>query len=815
VQEMLTTWCGGGTLIVAPEDSRRDPSALAELLERQQVERVFLPYVMLEQLATAVTTQGPLPSHLAEIVAAGEQLRISDQIIRLCAAPPAKTLTNMYGPTESHVATSCDLVGPPDSWPELPSIGRPIANAEIYVLDRWLMPVPIGVPGEIFIGGVVLARGYIRRPGLTADRFVPNPFAAMRGARMYRTGDRACWRSDGSLTFLGRIDDQVKIRGHRVEPAEIEARLADQPGVQAAAVMAKHDRTGSQRLVAYVVTAEGGPTTTALRGQLREQLPDYMVPSAFVVLDKLPLSPNGKVNRLALPEPGSERPSIGSPYVSPRSDNERTICSKWAEILGVNRVGAEDDFFELGGHSLQAAQAAARVSAALGIDVTVRLLLVHRTAAALAAAIENAQHTPPIAPTRTRHSESPTSTSHPRNVTEQRAVMSEFAAGNIAKVDAGAIGYLPDSLVKRNGLERSEIKRAWGYDMPTLHAVRETPVGRIATFVLPRFASELYVERSGLIQLIVTALDMARDLGARAVSLTGLLPSATDYGRAIARTLVGRDDLPSLTTGHGTTTAAVVLTVERTLELTGRHLQKERLGCVGLGSIGLTSLRLLLRCLPHPQEITICDVYTKHADLEILKEDLHNRYRYSGRITVADAGGADAIYNSTLIIGATNVAAVLNVDLLKPGTIVIDDSAPHCFDVEAALERLRSTGDILPVEGGILRSPAPIGEVFYSPPSLQFSAETSSVRPSYHSTSDITGCVLSAALSAMPKPLDPTLGMVDDSAALQHVDTLRRLHFSAGDLRCAHQPIDEEFVTRFRRRFGRGGQSRRGTGDSA
>ncbi len=306
-------------------------------------------------------------------------------------AARAGSLWNMYGPTETTIWSATHRVEPQAREGTAPvPIGRPIADTAIYVVDPQLRPTPIGVPGELLIGGAGLARGYFRRPDLTAERFIPNPFA--RGARLYRTGDLARWLAHGELEFLGRLDHQVKVRGYRIELGEIVAALEQHPAVRAAVAVVREDVPGDQRLTAYVVAGDGGapaaPASGELRRHLRAKLPEHMVPSAFVVLAELPLLPNGKVDRKALPAPAAERPDLAAPFTAPKSRLEAVLSEAWRSVLGVERVGVHDNFFDLGGHSLLMAKLHHELRESLPDDLGSRLTMVelfqYPTIAALA-----------------------------------------------------------------------------------------------------------------------------------------------------------------------------------------------------------------------------------------------------------------------------------------------------------------------------------------------------------------------------------------------------------------------------------------------
>jgi amino acid adenylation domain-containing protein len=393
--EILSTLSLGGTLVLMPEETRRDLAGIARLLAEERVERLFLPFAALQHLAETLEGAEETGLVLRQVVSTGEALHITGPVARLLRGLEGCTLHNEYGPTETHFVTEHTLPGGPGGdpaeWPALPPIGRPLPNASVRLLDRELRPVPAGVPGELYAAGAVLARGYLGRPDLTAEKFLPDPFGDEPGSRLYRTGDLARWLPDGNVEYLGRLDHQVKIRGFRIELGEVEVVLGRHPGLQDVAVVARGDG-GDRRLVAYAVPRqEPAPSVTELRGFLLERLPEHMVPSAFVLLDRLPLGATGKVDRLSLPEPELARPDLEGAYAPPRSPVEEELARIWAEVLTLDRVGVHDNFFELGGHSLLATQLITRVREAFQIDLPLRHLFEFPTVAELALALVQRQ----------------------------------------------------------------------------------------------------------------------------------------------------------------------------------------------------------------------------------------------------------------------------------------------------------------------------------------------------------------------------------------------------------------------------------------
>ena len=388
-QEIFSTLCAGGTLVLISEDDRRDPAAVWSLIRDAGVNRLFLPYVALQQLAERAASIRELPDSLAEVITAGEQLQVTPQIAALFSRLGCP-LFNQYGPAETHVATELMLSGDASRWPARPTIGRPVPNATIHILDEQRQPVPIGVPGEIYIGGVPLSRGYLHNQEMTDARFVAEGSAAARG-RLYRTGDRGRFLADGTIEFLGRADTQVKIRGFRIEPGEVETALRLHPAVSEAAVVACGNGAGEAMLVAYVQPdREHPPSARDLRGHLARQLPEHMVPSAFVLLDRLPLTPSGKIDRRSLPDPDGAALRDEVEFIAPRTPIESSIAAIWCDLLRLPRAGVRENFFDLGGQSLLATRMLARVNEELRVELPLRRVFEQPTIEALAIAVVEA-----------------------------------------------------------------------------------------------------------------------------------------------------------------------------------------------------------------------------------------------------------------------------------------------------------------------------------------------------------------------------------------------------------------------------------------
>jgi amino acid adenylation domain-containing protein len=375
----------GGKCVLYP-GAMASPRELGQILKKNRVDTLWLTAALFN---TVIDQEAEVLADVKQLLVGGEALSVA-HVRKALALLPNTEIINGYGPTESTTFTCCYSIPREldDNLDSIP-IGRPIGNTQVYILGADLTPVPIGVPGELYIGGDGLARGYLNRPDLTAEKFISNPFSNDPRARLYKTGDLACYLPDGNIEFLGRIDDQVKIRGYRIEMGEIEAVLAEHPAVRQAVVIAREDTPGNKHLVGYVVTTDGiVPSTHDLRSYVGQKLPDYMVPSAYVFLAALPLTPNGKLDRKALPAPDQTRPELDDAFIAPRTPIEETIAVIWSEILKLDRVGIHDNFFHLGGHSLLATQVVSRIRNTLEIELALRMLFEAPTIEGLAEKVE-------------------------------------------------------------------------------------------------------------------------------------------------------------------------------------------------------------------------------------------------------------------------------------------------------------------------------------------------------------------------------------------------------------------------------------------
>jgi amino acid adenylation domain-containing protein len=521
VLELCISLPAGAALVVPPPGPLLGQQ-LADVLTRQAVTHALIPPAALATVPAREAASG-LPDFRTVIVG-------GDACPEELAArwAPGRRMINSYGPTEATVvSTWSDPLSPGRAAP----IGRPIWNTRVYVLDHALCPVPVGEPGELYVAGRGLARGYLACPGLTAERFIANPFGEP-GERMYRTGDLVRWTPDRQLEFAGRADEQVKIRGFRVEPGEIQAVLGRHPGVAEAVVIARQDDAGPKRLVAYVVPEPGSPVSPAhLREHTAAVLPGYMVPAAFVVMDEWPLSPNGKLDRRALPAPEWGAAREGG-YVAPRTDAERAVAAIWAEVLGVDRVGAQDDFFTLGGDSILSIHVVSRIGEAFGVQLPARAVFDTRTVAGLAGMLP-AEARP--APARDRILPVPRTRALPLSAAQQRLWFlddltsggTEYNAGIGLRlsgaVDIAALRETLDALASRHEALRTTFDTVDGHGVQVVAGDGDIPLRIVDMSAIDGDRRDVAVERA-----LTEELSLPYDLRRGPLTKVTLLRLAAD-----------------------------------------------------------------------------------------------------------------------------------------------------------------------------------------------------------------------------------------------------------------------------------------------
>ncbi|MDF2432845.1 MAG: hypothetical protein JWP44_2476 [Mucilaginibacter sp.] len=373
-QEIFSTLTTGGMLVLVDDDLRIDPHRLLRYINENSINRIFLPFVVLQYLTEAAAAENYFPACIKEVMTAGEQLKITPQIVRFFSALPGSVLFNQYGPTETHVVTQLKLDGDPSKWAALPLIGVPIDHTEILILDEALNKLPYGETGELCVSGLSLADGYLNRPEMTSEKFIDWKETEDKITRIYRTGDLARYLPDGNIEYLGRRDTQVKIRGNRVELGEIEVLLNQLNDIQQAIVIAREDVVGQKRLVVYLVSKKDSPDTNYVKKHIEQHLPDFMHPSAYVWLNELPQTTSGKVDRKSLPKPDLQRPELDVLYKAPSTIIEKNIAGVWSELLLIDKPGVDDNFFRLGGNSLLALKTVAELKHRFGYGVPITKL---------------------------------------------------------------------------------------------------------------------------------------------------------------------------------------------------------------------------------------------------------------------------------------------------------------------------------------------------------------------------------------------------------------------------------------------------------
>ena len=767
-----------GRLVVIGRATLLNPQETVRLLIQQQVTNMLCtPSYYLQFLPEMVQKQTRLAMHT--VINAGEELPITlvEQHQRLL---PNIALYNEYGPTENTVWTTVSRL---KSKVDNISIGRPIANTTVYILGPDQELLPTGCAGELYIGGASVARGYLNREQLTAERFIPNPFGE---GRLYRTGDLARWLPDGNLAFLGRTDDQVKVRGYRIELGEIEAALQEIESVHQAVVLARPNAAGSNRLVGYVVAEEAIDAPTTLQAYLQARLPDYMVPGVYVFLEEIPLTSHGKVDRQALPDPDPSEQL--NEYAPPRTAVEMALARCWQEALGVEQVGIHDDFFALGGDSLLAVKVISHINKKINDQLSLKELFEFPTIRQIAEHLGKSNRLPVKVENKNRSE--PNMRHHSVEGVVTKSLLTQLATGAVEPIDGVAIGYLPENM----GVSLNDEISEYMEDAPWLMSIKQMQWGRIGMILLPITSSELYVEAEKLDKQLLQAVNIAKQFSVKTVALTGLLPSATDFGVRIVNPMKNGGEWPAITTGHAVTCACVVLNIEKIVTVSQRNLAEEKLAFIGTGSIGANTLRLLLDRLNHPRHIILCDLYAKLDRLQAIEREIREAFGYKGEITLAPATGKDLpqiIYSASMLIGATNAPNVVAVEKLKPGTLIVDDSGPHCFDSEKAKQRLQDQKDILFTEGGAVTLPGGVKITQHIPKQLLHVMKNG--QPYYESPDIIMGCAFSSLLSIVPA----TIGSFSIDISRRAYEELKKLGIEGAPLHCESYRLPDNVISDF------------------
>ncbi len=783
--EMFLPLLSGATVVIAGNEDVRDGRRLANLINEEDITVMQ---------ATPATWQMLLDSGWEgnsglRIFCGGEALNRS---LANALVNSADELWNLYGPTETTVWSTVEKVEEGDA---AISVGRPIANTQIFILDDSHQPVPRGFTGQLWIGGDGLARGYRNREDLTLEAFQSIGLPGIGKQRLYRTGDLARWNRDDKLECLGRVDFQVKVRGVRMELGDIETQMEAIDGIKQAVVSKRENLPTGEGLVGYYIPEGEALESALIRSELAKKLPASYLPGYFAPLSEFPLTPNKKIDRKQLPMPKYGASSTGE-RMAARNSIEKKLWDVFSRNFDSDDIGVTDNFFEMGGDSLMALRIVVDVSELFKRDVAVDAFLTHPTIEQLAlyldsekveAAEESVDEAPMADFSDLEHI----------NVEESAAVMPEL--------DAVALTYIPDSLASLSGMSRDEISERLFAGKPRLSNSYELEQGRIGVIMLPCFETDFYKDPESVKLATLSALEMAGQSGAKNVSLTGVIPSATDYGRDIAEWMKGIDGLPPITTGDATRSATIVKSVEGILNEAKREISGETVSVVGLGSIGFGSVRLMLDVMDHPKHLILCDPYQTDDQMSRIRD----RFRdagYQGQIDIVKNGGAlpPEVYEASMVIASSNLPGVLDIEALKPGALVVDYSFPPVFKLDRAIKRFATERDILFTTGGELKMPEVVGETVYLPEGLDEMDD--SVQNSFikflasRDKHEITGCVLVSLLTGTGEGIEPTIGPLENDDAIAHYEYLEELGVKSARLQMSGYFLPEESVTSFRDR---------------
>lgn len=783
--EMFLPLLAGATVVIAGAEDVKDGRRLANLISEEDITVMQ---------ATPATWQMLLDSGWEgnsglRIFCGGEAL---NRTLANSLVHSADELWNLYGPTETTVWSSVEKI---EEGEAAISIGTPIANTQVYILDGNHHPVPKGFTGELWIGGDGLARGYRNQPELTEAAFKEIDLPGVGVKRIYRTGDLGRWNRDGKLECLGRVDFQVKVRGVRMELGDIETQMEAIDGIKQAVVVKREDLPTGEGLVGYYL-ADGAPLeTTQIRSQLSQKLPSSYIPAHFASLSEFPLTPNKKIDRKQLPMPKVGAASVGE-RVRPRSSVETQLWDIFSRNFDSEDIGVTDNFFEMGGDSLMALRIVVDVSEAFKRDVAVDAFLTNPTIEQLAEFLSNET-------TKVETKEGVESDLSDIDLDDLEHIDVEIASDELPELDAVALTYIPEVLAGMSGMSRDEISERLFGGQPLLSNTYNMEQGKIGVIMLPCFEADFYKDPASTKSSVVAALEMAGKAGAKNVSLTGVIPSTTDHGRDIESWMEGVEGLPSITTGDATRSATIVKSVEGILAQAEREISDETISVVGLGSIGFGTLRLMLDVLDHPKHLILCDPYQTDDQMSRIRDRVRDA-GFQGQVDIVKNGGAlpPEVYEASMVIASTNLPGVLDIDSLRPETLVVDYSFPPVFRVDEAIKRFTTDRDILFTTGGELRMPGVVAETIYLPEKMEEVGETAQFGflkfLQSRDRNEITGCVLVSLLTGMDDAVKPTIGELENGDALAHYEFLDELGATPAKLQMNGFFLSNEGIEEFR-----------------
>jgi predicted amino acid dehydrogenase len=638
------------------------------------------------------------------------------------------------------------------------------------IVDGKLRPVPAGAVGELLIGGIGLARGYRNDPQQTAARFVTVSDSPNSNVRYFRTGDFVRSSHDDVLLYLGCRDQLDDIHGFRIDLKEIESVLSAFPGIRETAAVVQGTEASNMRIAAYVGTEPNAIIGAHdLRGHAREMLSEYTVPSSIVVLSTLPRLADGTIDRARLAV-GQVRGTVDArlPAASSSATEDKLLAIA-SDVLGLAGIGIDDNFFALGGTSLPAMRYLARISDVFNVSFGPSQLMAAPTVAAMAALIDRTG-TPVVA---NGHEPAPAPALW-------RPLAIARAEGRILHADAAAIACLPEGVPGLGSLQTALNRQGGAASDPHWAGLCTLSVGNVALVVVPLHGRDLFADATATSRQVNEAIAYAARLGARTVSLTGLIAAATDLGLTLARI----EDV-ELTTGHAATAASMGLTIRSVIAATGRNLAKARACFVGLGVGGVATLRTALRCLDHPASLLLCDVPTERGLLESLADEARTVHGFRGQIEVADMVGRlpNTAYAADLFVTATNAESVIDIDRLAPGSIVVDQSHTRSFDLDRVMRRFASRGDVLFADGGSVGLNEPINWTCALPTTMGAASRALLSQATLPAHDRIKASILS---SVLPRAcgLAPTIGEVTPEQCSEHWAAFQKLKVTAAPLQC-------------------------------